>query len=79
MGLYNPLGKKLKYDKNTGVVTKWHVKLYKKEDEIAAHHDICYEMDKNKCDCNREMVIQLDEIPYGKIQKKHWDLVVQKM
>lgn len=25
MGAYNPLGKQLEYDKNTGEVTKWHV------------------------------------------------------
>ena len=44
IGPYNRLNKQLEYDKNTGEVTKWHVKPYNKVDEIAAHHDICYDM-----------------------------------
>ena len=37
MGLYNPLDKQLEYDKDTGKITKWHVKPYDKVDEIAAY------------------------------------------
>ena len=33
---------------NTGDVTKLHVKPNNIVDEIAAHHDVCYDMDKNK-------------------------------
>ena len=69
MGRHNPLNKQLEYHKNTGMATKWHVKPYNKVDEIAAHHDICYEMGKNKCDCDRQMVKSLDEIPYGEMPK----------
>ena len=70
MGPYNPLENQLEYDKNTGEVTKWHVKPYNKVDEIAAHHDICYDMGKNKGDCDKKMVTSLDQIPYGKMPKR---------
>ena len=62
MGPYNPLDKQLSYDPNTGEVTEWRVKPYNKVDEIAAYHDICYDMGKNKGDCDREMVQSLDQI-----------------
>ena len=32
-------------------------------------HDICYDMGRNKNDCDREMVQSLDEIPYGEMPK----------
>ena len=53
----------------TGEVTEWKVKPYNKVDEIAAYHDICYDMGRNKGDCDREMVQSLDEIPYGEMPK----------
>ena len=69
MGPYNPLDKQLKYDPNTGEVLEWYVNPYNKVDEIAAHHDICYDMGKNKGDCDKEMVKSLDAIPYGEMPK----------
>ena len=54
MGPYNPLENQLEYDKNSGEVRKWHVQPYNKVDEIAAHHDICYDMGKNKGDCDEK-------------------------
>ena len=54
MGPYNPLDKQLEYDKNTGEVIKWHVQPYNKVDQIAAHHDICYDMGKSKGDCDKK-------------------------
>ena len=69
MGPYNPLDKQLTYDPDTGEVTEWKVKPYNKVDEIAAYHDICYDMGKNKGDCDREMVQSLDQIPYGEMPK----------
>ena len=69
MGPYNPLDKQLSYDPETGEVTEWRVKPYNKVDEIAAYHDICYDMGKNKGDCDREMVQSLDQIPYGEMPK----------
>ena len=69
MGPYNPLEKQVTYDPNTGEVTEWHVKPFNKVDEIAAYHDICYDMGKNKGDCDREMVQSLNQIPYGEMPK----------
>jgi len=39
-------------------------------DEIAAHHDICYDVGKNKGDCDRETVKSLDDIPY--VEMPNW-------
>ena len=69
MGPYNPLEKQLSYNPETGEVTEWKVKPYNKVDEIAAYYDVCYDMGKNKGDCDREMVQSLDQIPYGEIPK----------
>ena len=69
MGPYNPLNKQLKYDPNTGKVQQWYVKPYNKVDEIAAYHDICYEMGKSKNECDQKMVSDLDSIPYGEMPK----------
>ena len=69
MGPYNPLDKQLSYDPNTGEVTEWRVRPYNKVDEIAAYHDICYDMGRNKNDCDKEMVQSLDAIPYGEMSK----------
>ena len=69
MGPYNPLDQRLEYDKDTGEITKWHVKPYNKVDKIAAYHDVCYDMGKNKGDCDKAMVKSLDEIPYGEMPK----------
>ena len=69
MGAYNPPYKQLEYDPQTGEVLRWHVMPYNKVDEISAYHDICYDMGKNKGECDREMVKSLDKIPYGIIPK----------
>ena len=69
MGPYNPLDQQMEYNKDTGEITKWHAKPYNKVDEIAAYHDVCYDMGKNKGDCDRAMVKSLDEIPYGEMPK----------
>ena len=69
MGPYNPLEKQLSYDPETGKVLEWKVKPYNKVDEIAAYHDICYDMGRSKGDCDKEMVKSLDELPYGEMPK----------
>ena len=46
MGTYNPLEQQLSYNPETGEGTEWKVKPYNKVDEIAAYHDICYDMEK---------------------------------
>ena len=69
MGPYNPLEKQLSYDPISGKVTDWKVKPYNKVDEIAAYHDICYDMGRSKGDCDKEMVKSLDDLPYGEMPK----------
>ena len=69
MGAYNPLDKQLEYDPETGEVLKWKVIPYNKVDEISAYHDICYDMGRNKGECDREMIKSLDQIPYGEMPK----------
>ena len=73
MGPYNPLDKQLEYDPESGEVLKWNVKPLNRVDEISAHHDICYGMaedgKRTKKECDRKMVKQLDEIPYGEMPK----------
>ena len=64
MGPYNSLNKQLEYDKNTGEVLNWLHKIKKKVDEIAAHHDICYDMGNDKGVCDRKMVSQLNSKPH---------------
>ena len=70
MGAYNPLDKQLEYDPETGEVLKLKVFPYNKVDEISAYHDICYDMGKNKGECDKEMVKSLDKIPYGEMPKR---------
>ena len=69
MGPYNPLDKQLSYDPKTGEVLEWKVKPYNKVDEIAAYHDICYDMGTDKGECDRKMVKSLDLVPYGEMPK----------
>ena len=62
MGPYNPLDKQLRYDPETGEVLEWYVEPYNQPDRIAAYHDICYSMGKNKRDCDREIVVYLNRM-----------------
>ena len=59
----------LEYDPVTGEVLRWHVMIYNKVDEVSAYHDICYDMGRNKGECDREMIKSLDKIPYGEMPK----------
>ena len=43
---------------------------YNQVDEISTYHDICYDMGKNKGECDKEMVKSLDKIPYGEMPKR---------
>ena len=69
VGPCNRLEKQLSYNPETGEVTEWKVKPYNKVAEIAAYHDICYDMERNKGDCDKEMVQSLDNIPCGEMPK----------
>ena len=75
MGPYNPLDKQIEYDPATGEVLKWRVKPKYKVDEILAHHDICYDMGKDKGYRDRTMVQSLDSIPYRDMPK--WGMVAR--
>ena len=54
----------LLYDKQTGDILKYHEKPKNIFDKIASKHDICYSVGKNKNDCDRIMVKEIDNIPY---------------
>ena len=62
--------------KNSWNMTKILVRLqngmfkpYNKVDGIAAYHEICYDMGKNKAGCDNKVIKLLDEIPYGEMSK----------
>ncbi|MCV6575186.1 MAG: hypothetical protein OIF58_05575, partial [Cohaesibacter sp.] len=69
MGAYNPLHEQLEYDPETGEVLKWKVMPYNKVDEVSAYQNICYDMGRDKGECDREMIKSLDQIPYGEMPK----------
>ena len=64
MGPYNPLDQQLEYNKTTGEITKYNVRPKNHLDKIAANHDVCYDMGKNKGDCDKQMVKSIDQIPW---------------
>ena len=68
LGPYNPLESQLEHDVE-GNITKFHVKPKNKVDRIAAEHDVCYTIGRNKGDCDREMVSKIDALPYGEVPK----------
>ena len=47
----------------------WYVQPYNKVDEIAAYQDRCYDMGKNKGDCDRAMIKSLAMLPHGEMPK----------
>ena len=68
-GPYDNLDKQISYNKTTGQIYKIHEKLKNKTDEICMKHDICYSIGKNKNDCDREMINNLDSLKYGETSK----------
>ena len=64
LGPYNPLEYQLLYDKNTGDIYTYYDKPKNVLDRIASKHDTCYAVGKNKNDCDRIMVNEIDDIPY---------------
>ena len=68
-GPYNNLNKQVNYNKTTGQIYKIYEKPKNKTDEICMKHDICYSIGKNKNDCDREMIIDLDNLKYGETSK----------
>ena len=68
-GPYNNLDRQVDYNKNTGEIYKIYDKPKNKTDEACMNHDICYSIGKNKNDCDREMVNNLDNLKYGETSK----------
>ena len=69
LGPYNPLDKQMLYNKQTGDIYKYYEKSKNILDKIASRHDSCYSVGKNKNDCDRIMVKEIDNIPY---KEKPW-------
>ena len=70
LGPYNgPLEKQMLHDKETGDIYEYHDKPKNSLDKIASRHDSCYDVGKNKNDCDRIMVKEIDNIPY---KEKPW-------
>ena len=64
LGPYNDLENQLLYDKYTGDIYTYYDKPKNILDKIASKHDICYAIGKNKNECDRIMVGEIDDIPY---------------
>ena len=64
LGPFNPLDRQMLYDKQTGDILKYHDKSKNILDKIASKHDSCYSVGKNKNECDRIMVKEIDDIPY---------------
>ena len=66
MGPYNPLDDQIDYDKRLGTIHKIHVKPKNLLDRTAMLHDVCYAIGRDKNECDREMVKNIDKIPKNK-------------
>ena len=64
LGPYNDLENQLLYDKNNGDICTYYDKPKNVLDKIASRHDTCYSIGKNKNDCDRIMVDEINNIPY---------------
>ena len=64
LGPYNDLNNQLLYDKQTGDIYRYYEKPKNILDKIVSKHDTCYSVGKNKNDCDRIMVKEIDNIPY---------------
>ena len=69
LGPYNDLNNQLLYEKRTGDILKYYDKPKNILDKIASKHDTCYSVGKNKNDCDRIIVSEIDNIPY---KEKPW-------
>ena len=64
LGPYNDLENQLLYDKQTGDIYTYYDKPKNILDKIASRHGTCYSVGKNKNDCDRIMVDEINNIPY---------------
>ena len=70
LGPYNKLNTQLLLDKQTGDILKYYDKPKNILDKIASKHDIRYSVGKNKNDCDRIMVKEIDDIPF---KQRPWE------
>ena len=75
LGAYNPLDEQLLYNKQTGDIYTYYDKPKNVLDKIASRHDTCYAVGKNKNDCDRIMVKEIDDLPY---KERPWGTYVMK-
>ena len=64
LGAYNDLENQLLYNKQTGDIYTYYDKPKNILDKTASRHDTCYAVRKNKNDCDRIMVKEIDDIPH---------------
>ena len=76
MGPMNDLDSQLDYNRNSGEITKYHVKPYHEIDRISSQHDVDYSICsdkklgkacKNEADC--KMMKAIDDLPYKNVPK----------
>ena len=71
LGPYNKLNTQLLYDKQTGDILRYCDKPKNILDEIASRHDTCYAVGKNKNDCDRIMIKEIDDVQISKDLGEH--------
>ena len=64
LSAFNDLENQLLYDKNSGDIYTYYDKPNNVLDKIASRHDTCYAVGKNKNECDRIMVKEINNIPY---------------
>ena len=69
LGPFNNLEEQILYDKQTGDILKYYDDPKNILDKVASKHDTCYAVGKNKNDCDRIMIKEIDNIPY---KEKPW-------
>ena len=64
LGPYKDLENQLLYNKQTGDIYTYYDKPKNVLDKIASRHDTCYAVKKNKNDCDKIMIKEIDNLPY---------------
>ena len=62
LGHYNNLDRQMLYNKQSGDILKYYDKPKNILDKITSKHDTCYSVGKNKNECDRIMVNEIDNI-----------------
>ena len=69
LGPFNKLESQLLYDKQTGEIYKYYDEPKNVLDKVVSRQDVCYAVGKNKNNCYRITVKEIDNIPY---KEKSW-------